>query len=342
MSQRLASFSRSTIFASGLVLFCLAQARAADAPAPPIPARDPTQTNFVDLTGGKPGAAPSAPVDSTEVRVIDLTKGTSLTEAEPPAQAAAPSRVPKTKIINLAVPGAEAAAMRMTDADYYDLPSDTVVISADRENDPYEEDNRGRFQSHVWLHHNIIDPVEYVYLEIVPPPVRRGLHNVLTNLQSPSILANDVLQVDVVRAGGTFSRFVLNSTIGIGGLFDVGNWAGIPYRDDDFGMTLANYGVGDYPYLLVPLIGPSNPRDLSGKVVDVFINPLHYVTLPGGIFTTVGEEGLKQVDKRSESVGVLDSLVENSPDPYAAERRDAREKRQTEIETGGLVSEDEP
>jgi phospholipid-binding lipoprotein MlaA len=90
--------------------------------------------------------------------------------------------------------------------------------------------------------------------------------------------------------------------------------------------------VGDYPYLLIPLIGPSNPRDLSGKVVDLFINPLHYITIPGGIFTDLGEESLKQGDERSFEVGKLDALEENEPDPYAAERHEVRTKRQSEID----------
>ncbi len=93
------------------------------------------------------------------------------------------------------------------------------------------------------------------------------------------------------------ARFVVNTTIGIGGIFDFAGKAGIPYRDNDFGATLAAYGVSDYPYLLIPVIGPSNPRDLGGKVVDFAIDPLHFVTLPGGIITSIGKAGLTQLDK---------------------------------------------
>jgi phospholipid-binding lipoprotein MlaA len=124
---------------------------------------------------------------------------------------------------------------------------------------------------------------------VVPDPVRAGVHNFLINLESPTIFINNVLQGEVGRASGTVTRFVVNSTVGIAGIFDIAAWMGIPYRDDDFGQTLAVYGMGDYPYLLVPVIGPTNPRDLTGKVVDLFLNPtalryasrgLYYFTRP--------------------------------------------------------------
>jgi phospholipid-binding lipoprotein MlaA len=212
-------------------------------------------------------------------------------------------------------------------------PETTIItITADRLNDPYEETNRGRFRAHVRLHHYVIDPVERAYIYIVPEPARIGVHNFLTNLDTPAVLANDILQGKVDRAGNTLSRFVVNSTLGIFGIFDFAGQAGIPYRDDDFGATLANYGVGDYPYLLIPVIGPSNPRDLSGKVVDIFLDPFRFVTLPGGIITSIGRGGLHEADKRTDEVGKLDELARSASDPYAAERSTALEKRRAEID----------
>ena len=210
-------------------------------------------------------------------------------------------------------------------------PSELVTITADRLADPYEEDNRGRFAAHVRLHHYVIDPVERVYIATVPDPARSGVHNFLTNLETPSILANDLFQGDFKRAGDTLSRFVVNSTLGLFGIFDIAGKAGIPFRDDDFGATLATWGVGDGPYLLVPVIGPSNPRDLTGKVVDFVIDPLHYVTVPGGVLTSVGHAGLHEADKRQSEVGELDELARTTRDPYAAERSRAREERSMEI-----------
>jgi len=294
--------SRFSIFASALTLMTTA----VNAQSASDAHRDPSQTIFVDLTKGDSASAmpERAPIPSItpHTRHIDLSNG-----AELPAENDSEDN---------AVPA---------------LETDNITITADRINDPYEESNRGRFKTHVALHRNLIDPVENVYMETVPDPVRAGLHNFLTNIESPTIFINNVLQGEVGRASGTVTRFVVNSTIGIAGIFDIAAWMGIPYRDDDFGQTLAVYGVGDYPYLLVPVIGPTNPRDLTGKVVDLFLNPLHYVTLPGGFITSLGQAGLHQLDKRSEDAGQLDELSRTAPDAYATERKMSREHRNAEI-----------
>ncbi len=291
---------------------------------------------FVDLTVQRNTAAGSAtpdpaPVAGSSMIFIDLTTGAAPT-AMPSHNIAAPTKTPHTRIIDL-TNGASPPPMEEVEEDIIPVPETTVItITADRLRDPLEETNRGRFRSHVALHHYVIDPVERAYIYVVPEPGRAGVHNFLTNLETPSILANNILQGKVDRAGNTLSRFVVNSTLGIFGIFDVAGRAGIPFRDDDFGATLATYGVGDYPYLLIPVIGPSNPRDLSGKVVDVFLNPIHYFTLPGGIFTSLGQSGLHEVDKRTEEVGELDDLVRSESDPYAVERSRALERREAEIE----------
>ena len=261
---------------------------------------------FIDLTTGAaptvmPDRSVAAPVKTPHTRRIDLSDGVS----PPPEQAEEDIAVPETTVI---------------------------TITADRLVDPYEETNRGRFRTHVRLHHYVIDPVERAYIYVVPEPGRAGVHNFLSNLETPSILANDVLQGKVDRAANTLSRFVVNSTLGIFGIFDVAGQAGIPFRDDDFGATLATYGAGDYPYLLIPVIGPSNPRDLSGKVVDIFLNPVRYLTLPGGNLTSLGHTGLHEVDKRTVEVGELDDLSRSVPDPYATERSKALERRHEELD----------
>jgi phospholipid-binding lipoprotein MlaA len=291
-----------SIFVSALTLI----STAATAESSSDPRRDPSQTIFIDLTkgdmaSGMPQRAPT-PTTTTRTRHIDLSNGAELPAVNDSEDNAVPA-----------------------------LETDEITITADRVNDPYEESNRGRFKTHVALHRNLIDPVETVYMETVPDPVRAGVHNFLTNIESPTIFINNVLQGEVARAGGTVTRFVVNSTIGIAGIFDIAGWMGIPYRDDDFGQTLAVYGVGDYPYLLVPIIGATNPRDLTGKVVDLFLNPLHYVTLPGGFVTSLGHAGLHELDKRSEDAGQLDELSRTAPDPYATERKMARERRNAEI-----------
>ncbi|HMI95269.1 MAG TPA: VacJ family lipoprotein [Micropepsaceae bacterium] len=297
-----------------------------------------SQTVFVDLTTQRAVASEpagsdrnlAAPASSTGTTFIDLTTGAA-PSAMPNRNIATPPKTPHVRKIDL-TNGASPPAVEDVEEDV-PVPETTVItITADRLKDPYEETNRGRFKSHVALHHYVIDPVERAYIYVVPELGRAGVHNFLTNLETPSILANDVFQGKVDRAGNTLSRFVVNSTLGIFGIFDVAGRAGIRFRDDDFGATLATYGVGDSPYLLIPVIGPSNPRDLSGKVVDIFLNPLRYFTLPGGIFTSIGNTGLHEVDKRTEEVGELDELSRSTPDPYAAERSKALERRREEID----------
>jgi phospholipid-binding lipoprotein MlaA len=292
---------------------------------------DSPQTIVVDLTQGRTvqaTAEPAMPGNISGTMFIDLSKGnipTAMAERGP-----VPAPNPRIRHIDLSNGAPLPPADEMEPPPPEPEPN-TVTITADRIADPYEEANRGRFRTHVGLHRYVIDPVERGYMFVVPVPAREGIHNFLTNLETPTVLANDLLQGKLDRAGNTISRFVVNSTIGIGGIFDFAGRAGLPYRDDDFGATLATYGVGDSPYLLVPIIGPSNPRDLGGKVVDYILDPLHFVTLPGGIITSIVHTNLHELDKRSVDVGELDMLARTSPDAYAEERARAREERNAEI-----------
>ena len=111
-------------------------------------------------------------------------------------------------------------------------------------------------------------PIAKGYRDAVPEPVRDGIHNALTNLNSPVVLANDVLQGDGDKAVNTFGRIVINSTVGIGGLIDVASKIGIPGHDNDFGITLGKGGVAEGSYLVLPFAGPMPPRDLLGTGVD--------------------------------------------------------------------------
>jgi len=299
------------------------------APASGEAERDPTQIRFVDLTagGGVQPSAAAAASNSSGTGFVDLTSGAAPVPMQDPA--AESDGTPPTMFVDLTT-GAP-PVVEETDR-YEEADHDRITITADRANDPYEEANRGRFRTHVALHRYAIDPVERTYFAVVPEPARMGVHNFLTNLETPSVLANDVLQGEADRAGDTLSRFVVNSTLGIFGIFDVAGEAGIPYRDDDFGATLATYGVGDYPYLLVPVIGPSNPRDLTGKLVDFFLNPIRYLALPGGFVTSLSHAGLHELDKRSEDSGELDMLARTAPDAYAAERSEALARRRAELD----------
>src|SRR5438067_12239723 len=106
------------------------------------------------------------------------------------------------------------------------------------EHDPWEKTNRDIFTFDVWIEHNIANPIDDVYRAVLPEPARKGVHNATTNLRSPVILANDVLQGDASKAVKTLGRILINSTIGIAGLIDVAKEIGLPFHDNDFGVSL--------------------------------------------------------------------------------------------------------
>jgi phospholipid-binding lipoprotein MlaA len=289
------------------------------------------QTRFVDLTQGAPvpvapPMAPSLPAAAPATNYVDLSLGTMMPVSPP--ERAPDSAAPRMRHVDLSLGAEVPLTNELADL----LPeADRVTVTGAWPNDPYEAANRRRFRSHVGLHRYLIDPVEKTYIAVVPGEGREVVHNLLTNLETPSVLANDLFQGDIGRAGDTLSRFVVNTTLGLGGLMDVAGMAGMSSRDNDFGATLAEYGVGDYPYLLVPAIGPSNPRDLGGKLVDFFLNPLRWVALPGGIVGSAFHAGVHELDKRSADVGELDLLARTAPDAYAVERARALERRAKEL-----------
>jgi phospholipid-binding lipoprotein MlaA len=144
-------------------------------------------------------------------------------------------------------------------------------------NDPFEPFNRLMFNSTLRFDRFVLRPTAIVYRAVFPEPIRNGVRNFLNNLDSPVIFTNDLLQGELARAKITFVRTVVNTTVGIGGLFDVADRWGFPRHREDFGQTLATLGIGEGPYLFIPLFGPANPRDLFGYGTDLFFQPLTYV-----------------------------------------------------------------
>ena len=142
-------------------------------------------------------------------------------------------------------------------------------------NDPIEPFNRTMYAVHQGIDRVVLRPVAVAYRDVVPQPLRTGIRNVLGNLRTPVILANDMLQGEPRRAGDTLGRFLMNSTLGLGGIFDVaGNQFGVKGHSEDYGQTLAVWGVGEGAYLFIPVIGPSNPRDLTGFGLGIASDPL--------------------------------------------------------------------
>lgn len=200
------------------------------------------------------------------------------------------------------------------------------------ENDPIEPVNRAVFEFNRILDGLLLEPAAIMYRAATPRFVRTGVENFLFNLRTPVVLANDLLQGEFGRAEKTLGRFMLNTIVGVGGLIDVGGWAGMPERhDEDFGQTLAVYGMGAGPYLMVPLLGPSNPRDLAGRVVDLVFDPLFFLAPADVNYSRFGTE---VVSFRERNIETIDEFERSSLDLYAATRTLVRQLRANEIRNG--------
>lgn len=199
-------------------------------------------------------------------------------------------------------------------------------------NDALEPTNRALFDVHEAADRNVLQPVAEAYRDVVPQGIRVAVRNILGNLRAPVILANDLLQGNVSRARVTLGRFMVNSTIGVGGIIDVAREWGVPGHSEDFGQTLAVWGVGEGHYIFVPLLGPSNPRDLLGQGVDFAINPLSW--FGQGILVDAGgwtQLGLTVVDTREALLEPIDQVRATSLDPYSTLRSAYRQRRGYEI-----------
>jgi len=202
-------------------------------------------------------------------------------------------------------------------------------------NDPAEPTLRVIFEFNRMLDTVILKPVAGVYKDSVPDQVREGIYNFLNNLRSPIIFINDVLQGDVNRAVQTLARFMINTTVGIFGLNDQAAALGLAYHNEDFGQTLATWGIEEGPYLVLPIFGPSNPRDAIGMLVDFFMDPFNIVVTNSGNENTIwAQKGLRGVDFRARYWDEIEDLEKSSLDYYAAVRSLYRQRRNDEIRNG--------
>ena len=202
-------------------------------------------------------------------------------------------------------------------------------------NDPVEPTNRAVFGFNQGLDRAVIKPITGLYRAVAPDPIREAIHNFLQNLRTPVILANDILQGELGRAGDTIARFVINSTFGIAGFIDQAADFGFEAHDEDFGQTLAVWGVGEGPYLMLPLFGPSNPRDLVGKVVDWLIDPINWwAENSDNEWVPLARTIVSGIDTRDQLWNALEDIEKSSIDPYASIRSLYRQRRLDEIRNG--------
>jgi len=201
--------------------------------------------------------------------------------------------------------------------------------------DPIEPVNRFFFDVNEFLDTLILRPLAEIYLNVFPPTVRESVRNFLLNLGAPVTLANDILQGENKRADVTFNRFVINTTLGVAGLFDPATGMGYPHHREDFGQTLAVHGADRGFYLVLPLLGPSSSRDAIGILVDILFSPLTYVSLFVDTgFALYGLRGLNAVDTRSRHIEDLDELKREALDFYVLMRSVYQQRRQFEIRNG--------
>ena len=198
-------------------------------------------------------------------------------------------------------------------------------------NDPLEDTNRAIFDFNQVVDRNVLVPVAKAYRTVLPDPVRDSLRDFLRNLREPLIFANDALQGEFERAGQTFARFTLNSTLGVGGLLDVaGRWGELPYHEDDLGLTFSVWGMPEGPYLVVPVLGPATPRDLGGQVAEGFGDPFNRL-VTGNPYTLYWipfvRGGVAGIDQRSRYIETLADIERTSLDYYATIRSLYRQRR---------------
>jgi phospholipid-binding lipoprotein MlaA len=212
-------------------------------------------------------------------------------------------------------------------------PTDTEAVAEFRAtNDPIEPLNRAMYVVNEGVDTLVLRPAAEAYRIFIHPELRTAIRNVLANLRTPVILVNDALQGDTQRFGTTLGRFVINTTIGVGGIMDRAKDFGLLGHTEDFGQTLAVWGTPEGPFLFLPVLGPSNPRDLLGFGVDTTINPLNWISGNDTVDAVlIARTGLTAVDTREGLIEPLDALRQGSLDPYAALRSAYRQRRAAEI-----------
>lgn len=196
--------------------------------------------------------------------------------------------------------------------------------------DPWQGMNRGLFAVGMGVDHVILAPVAHGYMRVAPSPLRDRVSSGVYNLGEPSTALEDILQGHPKLAGRATARFVINSTVGVLGLFDVANRWGIAPHASDFGQTLGRYGAHPGPYIYLPVIGPSDLRDGVGRIVDVVSDPVGLVT--GPITTTAGaiRWGVTSLDTRVETDPAF-SALKDATDPYATMRSGYVQHRQSVV-----------
>lgn len=299
-----------------------------DQPAPSIPqpqfgpAPGPFGDTLYDMDAllNQRNPFDTSPPSSPPVRSRDVAQ----------AQAAPTAR-------EIGTPPATPAQSGSSDADIpdlYDPDSFGAPGTADLDGrDPLEPINRGIFAFNEFVYRYLLTPLAKGYNNVVPEPVRNSLGNMLSNLNGPVVLANDLLQGEFARAGDTTMRFLINSTLGVAGIADPASDLGFEKHSEDFGQTLGVWGMNEGFYLVLPLLGPSSPRDAIGKLlVDGYFDPFgFYLSETDNEHWGYVKSGVSGFTTYADIVDDLENLRETSVDFYGALRSLYRQRREAEI-----------
>ena len=209
----------------------------------------------------------------------------------------------------------------------------------EKDNDPIAPFNRAMFAFNKQMDGMFLRPAAVVYKAVLPEPVQDGVHNFLANVRAPVVFANDVLQGEMDRAGNTAGRFVINTTVGVLGVWDAAAHFGIEGHSEDFGQTFAVWGAGEGFYVVLPFLGPSNPRDAAGLVVEFLVDPFNYWLRHENAEQWILVRSLVTgVDFRARNLKTIDELERTSLDYYVAIRSLYRQRRADAIGNGKATS----
>jgi phospholipid-binding lipoprotein MlaA len=203
--------------------------------------------------------------------------------------------------------------------------------------DPWESWNRGVYKVNDKVDRAFAKPVARTYVRYVPSPIRTGVSNVFDNFSTTTVMLNDALQGKFKAAANDLARFLLNSTLGIAGIFDPATSAGLAHNNEDFGQTLGVWGVHPGPFIELPIFGPSDLRDGPARLLDAYTSPQAYI---GYKPLKYGLYGLSALNTRAGLLPLEDTL-KNVFDPYAV-IRDAYLQRRAYLVADGKVTEEEP
>jgi phospholipid-binding lipoprotein MlaA len=203
--------------------------------------------------------------------------------------------------------------------------------------DPYERLNRKSFALSLKLDRYIVGPLARLSRGLTPGPVNKMIHNIIVNLSEPQVIINDLFQVRPQKAIEALTRLIVNTTFGLGGSLDLAAGAGLHYHPNGFGDTLGHYGVKTGPYLFIPVLGPSDFRDVAGAGVDQVSSPIFWIDYPYRTAINLGLAAAGGLGQRQDAQAQLNALLTTAADPYATLRSTYLQAREAQIRGQGAL-----